>query len=115
MKTKRKTNRAARRRTVGVAALNRSSGAGHREIVPLRERRLTFGEKWDYAPAPETSAYIKLPLRHDLFINGRFIPPHSGQYFESLNPATEEKLSEIATADDQDVDNAVRAARQAYN
>ena len=48
MKTKRKTNRAIRRRTVGVAALNRSSGAGHREIVPLRERRLTFGEKWDY-------------------------------------------------------------------
>jgi len=21
-------------------------------VIPLRERRLTFGDKWDYAPAP---------------------------------------------------------------
>src|SRR6266446_6277365 len=85
-----------------------------RPVVPLRERRLRFGDKWEYAPAPETSDYLKIPPRHDLFINGKFVAPHSGQHFDSVNPATEEKLSEIAAADGQDVDTAVRAARRAY-
>jgi aldehyde dehydrogenase (NAD+) len=82
-------------------------------VVPLKERRLSFGGKWEYAPAPETFEYIKVAPRHDLFINGEFVSPHSGRYFESINPATEEKLSEIAGANAVDVDDAVRAARQA--
>jgi len=85
-----------------------------RPVVPLKERRLRFGDKWEYAPAPETSDYLKIPPRHELFINGKFVAPHSGQHFDSVNPATEEKLSEIADADEQDVDTAVRAARSAY-
>ena len=85
-----------------------------RTVVPLRERRLAFGNRWDYAPAPEAFDYIKIPPRHDLFINGKFIAPRSGKYFDSLNPATEEKLIEIAAADESDVDAAVRAARRAY-
>ena len=40
--------------------------------------------------------------------------PHSGKYFPSINPATEEKLTEIAAGDAADVDKAVRAARSAY-
>src|SRR6266849_3977947 len=85
-----------------------------RPVIPLRDRRLAFGNKWDYAPAPESFDYIKIPPRHDLFIGGKFVAPHSGKYFESLNPATEEKLSEIAEADESDVDAAVQAARRAY-
>jgi hypothetical protein len=94
-------------------AVTKSNGRTHaaRQVVPLRERRLSFGNKWDYAPAPETFEYIKIPPRHELFINGEFVPPHSGKYFESLNPATEDKLSEIAAGNALDVDNAVRAAR----
>lgn len=84
-------------------------------VVPLKERHLSFGNKWDYAPAPETFEYIKIPPRHELFVDGKFVAPHSGKYFESLNPATEEKLSEIAAADAEDVDKAVRAARRAYD
>src|SRR5205823_12370250 len=83
-------------------------------LVPLKERRLVFGDKWDYAPAPETFDYIKIAARQELFINGQFVEPHSGRYFESVNPATEERLSEIGAGDEVDVDSAVRAARQAY-
>jgi aldehyde dehydrogenase (NAD+) len=86
-----------------------------RQIVPLKERQLKFGDRWDYAPAPETFDYIKIPERHELFINGKSVAPHSGKYFESLNPATEEKLTEIAAADGEDVDKAVQAARRAYD
>lgn len=82
--------------------------------VPAKERRLNFGSKWDYAPAPEDFKYIPVAPRHELFIGGKFVAPHSGKYFASLNPATEEQLTEIALADEVDVDRAVRAARAAY-
>jgi aldehyde dehydrogenase (NAD+) len=82
-------------------------------IAPVKDRRLRFGDKWDYAPAPET-APVKIDPRHELFIDGKFVAPHSGKYFDSINPATEEKLCEIARGDSEDVDQAVKAARRAY-
>ena len=83
-------------------------------VVPLRERRLNFGTKWDYAPAPEESKNYVIAPRHELFINGKFVKPHSGKHFDSINPATEDKLTEIALGDEADVDRAVKAARRAY-
>ena len=38
----------------------------------------------------------------------------SKKYFDTINPATEEKLSEVAEANAADVDKAVKAARNAY-
>ncbi len=86
-----------------------------RRALPPNERHLSFGDKWSYAPAPETHNYVKIHSRYRLFINGKFVAPRSGKYFESLNPATEEKLAEIAEADSGDVDLAVKSARRAYN
>ncbi|MBL7937055.1 MAG: aldehyde dehydrogenase family protein, partial [Bacteroidia bacterium] len=40
---------------------------------------------------------------------------NSGKYFDTINPATEEKISSIAEANDKDVDSAVKAARGAYD
>ena len=119
MKRKPKLNRSRSRpkakqsRAVAVARLARTAVA-ERKVTPLKARRLAFGDKWEYAAAPESFEHLKIPARHDLFINGEFVAPHSGKYFESVNPANEEKLSEIAAADDVDVDSAVRAARHAY-
>ena len=86
-----------------------------RPVVPRKDRRLTFGNQWDFAPAPEDAKNYSIAPRHELFINGKFVAPHSGKYFASINPATEEKLTEIAAADEVDVDNAVKAARRAYD
>jgi aldehyde dehydrogenase (NAD+) len=83
-------------------------------VVPLRERRLNFGDKWNYAPAPEDSKNYVIAPRHELFIGGKFVRPHSQKYFPSINPATEEKLTEISFADATDVDKAVKSARRAY-
>lgn len=106
MKTQRKPAKsAARLRPLSVAV---------RTVVPPGARHLTFGQKWDYAPAPEESKHYSIAPRHELFIGGQFVPPHSGRYFDSINPATEEKLTEIALADEVDVDRAVQAARRAY-
>src|SRR5207248_7563470 len=81
---------------------------------PMTKRRLDFGERWSYAPALEANSYIKLRNRYQLFINGRFVPPKSGDYFDSINPATEEELAEIGCANEKDVDLAVKAARRSY-
>src|SRR5882762_1065748 len=84
-------------------------------VVPLKDRALNFGNKWDFAPAPEDSkAYVIAP-QHELFIGGKFVAPSSGKYFESINPATEQTLTTIAAASEADVDSAVKAARKAYD
>src|SRR5258707_253211 len=94
-----------------LAPVNRNGEANSR---PMTKRRLDFGERWSYAPALEANSYIKLRNRYQLFINGRFVSPKSGQYFDSINPATEEKLAEIGSANKGDVDLAVKAARRSY-
>ncbi|HYP18339.1 MAG TPA: aldehyde dehydrogenase family protein, partial [Opitutus sp.] len=74
---------------------------------------LIFGDLWDFDPAPET-ADPKLKPRYDLFIGGEFVAPRSGKYFDTINPATEQKLAEIALAGSADVDAAYAAARRAF-
>ena len=75
--------------------------------------QLIFGDLWQYDPAPET-ADPKLKPRYDLFIGGKFVAPKSGKYFDSINPATEEPLAEIALANQADVDAAYQAAQKAF-
>ena len=70
---------------------------------------------WSYAPAPESTDHIKLKKRYDLFINGKFVKPATEKYFDTINPATEKKIAEVAEAGQEDVNNAVKAARNAYN
>ncbi|KAH9389395.1 Retinal dehydrogenase 1 [Tyrophagus putrescentiae] len=50
-----------------------------------------------------------------LFINGRFVDSVSGRRFPTINPATGQKIAEIAEADKADVDLAVKAARNAFS
>jgi aldehyde dehydrogenase (NAD+) len=71
-------------------------------------------KKFEYAPAPESTAIAAISSDYGLFINGKFQAPHSKKKFESINPATEETLAKIAFADEFDVDKAVKAARTAY-
>ena len=79
---------------------------------PLPE--LIFGDLWEFDPAPET-ADPRLKARYDLFIGGKFVAPASGKYFDSINPANETKLAEIAWAGATDVDAAYSAAKKAYD
>src|SRR4051812_46366727 len=88
-----------------------------RKISSARNGRaapeLIFGDLWEYDPAPET-ADPKLKSRYELFIDGKFVAPQSGKYFDSINPANEQKLAEIALASTADVDAAYQAAQQAF-
>jgi len=48
-----------------------------------------------------------------LFIGGEWVAPHSGRVIESIDPSTEEVWAHVAEADEDDIDAAVAAARNA--
>src|SRR3954464_13483859 len=75
---------------------------------------LIFGDLWEFDPAPET-ADPKLKPRYELFINGAFVAPKTGKYFDSITPANETKHAEIALAGREDVDAAYAAAQKAFD
>ena len=76
--------------------------------------KLKFDTSWSYAPAPESKSSATIKPQYELFINGKWEKPLSRKYFGSINPANEEKISEVAEANAADVDRAVKAARNAY-
>ena len=76
--------------------------------------KLEFDTTWSYAPAPESKSAATIQKQYDLFINGEWQKPLIKKYFDSINPANEEKLSEVADANEADVNTAVGAARNAY-
>lgn len=76
--------------------------------------KLKFDSGWNYAPAPESKSAAVINPQYDLFINGSWQKPLSKKYFDTINPANEEKLAEVAEAGAADVDKAVTAARKAY-
>ncbi|MET7965128.1 aldehyde dehydrogenase family protein [Micromonospora sp. NPDC005305] len=69
---------------------------------------------FEYAPAPESRSVVDIKPSYGLFVDGKFVDPTDGGSFKSINPASEEVLAEIAEAGSEDVDRAVRAAREAY-
>src|SRR5262249_10593887 len=85
--------------------------------APARDvaHALDFGRVWEYAPSPEATDHVALQRRYDLWIGGQWKKPRAGKYFATFSPSTEEKLAEVAEADARDVDDAVRAARHAYD
>jgi aldehyde dehydrogenase (NAD+) len=66
----------------------------------------------EYAPAPESRSIVDIAPSYGLFIDGEFT--EAKDVFKTVNPATEEVLSEIAEAAPEDVDRAVAAARRAF-
>jgi len=75
-------------------------------------------ETMEYGPAPEASSpaltWIKERQPFGLFINNQWVRPVSGQYLESVNPATGKSLAQVASGNSADIDAAVTAARRAF-
>jgi aldehyde dehydrogenase (NAD+) len=72
----------------------------------------------EYGPAPEDPREALAWLdRHQRrfghFINGEWLAPAAGTYFETADPSTGEKLAIVAQGSAEDVDRAVKAARTA--
>ncbi len=81
--------------------------------LPARVSGNVFVDEPLYAPAPESADHVRLETRYPLFINGEFRAPQDGGWMQTINPATEEPIAEVATAGAQDLESAVVAARAA--
>ena len=66
------------------------------------------------AEAVEQRADTFVQSPHKLLIDGQWVEAASGRTFETLNPATEEVLAEVAHGQAEDIERAVRAARRAF-
>ena len=53
---------------------------------------LAFNATFKYAPAPESMSHIQLKHRYELFINGKFVAPSGGKYFDTINPQNQPYL-----------------------
>ncbi len=84
-------------------------------LTPYGSPALEFGRAWEYAPALEGTDHVTIAPRYELFIGGKWRAPERGKYFATVSPSTEQVLSEVAEASPQDVDDAVKAARLAYD
>jgi aldehyde dehydrogenase (NAD+) len=73
-----------------------------------------FSASWSYDKAPESTDHIHIKDQYQLFINGNFVKPVEGKYFNTINPANNKVISSIAEASSKDVDQAVLAAKKAF-
>ena len=61
-----------------------------------------------------TAAAAGLSLRHQIFLDGQFVPSASGKTFDSINPATGAVLAHVAEGDEEDIRRAVVSGRKAF-
>lgn len=72
-----------------------------------------------YGPAPEASKpALDWIAAHNgkfqLFINNEWRDPSTKEWYPTINPATKQKLADVAKASEDDVQDAVKAARKAF-
>jgi aldehyde dehydrogenase (NAD+) len=83
---------------------------------------MSIAEKFvtmEYGPAPEDAKEALTWLDHHErrfghFVNGKWLQPSAGEYFDTADPSTGEKLASVAQGSAADVDAAVKAARSAF-
>ena len=82
---------------------------------------MSIAEKFvamEYGPAPEDPKEALLWLDHHQrrfghFVNGNWMQPVAGEYLDTNDPSTGEKLATVAQGSAADIDAAVKAARAA--
>src|SRR5947208_1334754 len=83
---------------------------------------MSIAEKFaamEYGPALEDAKEALTWLdqhsrRFGHFINGTWLAPSAGEYFDTTDPSTGEKLASVAQGSPTDIDTAVQAARAAF-
>lgn len=83
---------------------------------------MSIAEKFatmEYGPAPEDPQEVEVWLdrhgrRFGHFVNGEWLEPAEGKFFDSVDPSTGEKIASVAQGSGADIDAAVEAARGAF-
>ena len=62
---------------------------------------------------PDVARFLSNPLK--MLINGEWVEAASGKTFAVINPANETEIAQVAEGQEEDINRAVRAARQAFD
>ena len=62
---------------------------------------------------PQVAEFIEKPRK--MLINGQWVSSISGKTFPTYNPSTGEVLAQVAEGDREDIEQAVKAARKAFD
>ena len=59
---------------------------------------------------------VKFPFKakYGNFINGKFVEPLSGKYFDNVSPISNEKICSVARSNEKDVEAALDAAHTCF-
>jgi aldehyde dehydrogenase (NAD+) len=68
---------------------------------------------WEYASAPESREIVSIRERYGHFVGGEWLEPK--ETYRTIDPSTEEPLAEVGQATDEEVQLAVRTAREAFD
>ena len=66
-----------------------------------------------YAAPGADDAIVDYAKRYDNFINGTWVPPREGEYFENVSPVTGHPFTEVARSGAADIELALDAAHAA--
>ncbi|MEY9841283.1 aldehyde dehydrogenase (NAD+) [Streptacidiphilus sp. EB103A] len=70
---------------------------------------------FEYAPAPESRAAAgEIASSYGHYINGEFVESSGKEALKTVDPSTEQVLAEFAQGTEEDVERAVKAARDAF-
>jgi aldehyde dehydrogenase (NAD+) len=58
---------------------------------------------------------VQVIVRDKFFINGQWVTPVGAEVANLVNPSTEEVVAKVALGNEEDIDNAVQAARMAFD
>ncbi len=67
---------------------------------------------WEYASAPESREVVSLRERYGHFVGGEWLTPKES--YTTIDPSSEEPLAEVGQATEEEVAQAVGAARDAF-
>ncbi|RAK20458.1 hypothetical protein B0I26_104110 [Anoxybacillus vitaminiphilus] len=67
-----------------------------------------------YSQPGEKNAKVQFKKRYDNYINGEWVPPVAGQYFENITPVTGEVFCEVARSQAEDIDMLLKILFQSH-
>jgi aldehyde dehydrogenase (NAD+) len=81
--------------------------------IERRKSAVPAPKSWDYAPAPESRDVVSLRETYGHFVGGEWLEP--GETYTTISPSSEEPLAQVGQATAEEVDAAVRSAREAFS
>ncbi len=120
---KRKTKKSTiKRKKIKRATKKFSKSKKAKKILKPKKKRKKNGGKMS-AEAMKVSSVldtshlkVKFPFKakYGNYINGKFVEPLSGKYFDNVSPISNEKICSVARSNEKDVEAALDAAHAAF-